>query len=69
MTEKTKQGNHWHSAIRPARPISMKPVLVDVDGMAREGHWNEKRSMWFCGERPIYPLCWRPMPLLPKGKR
>jgi hypothetical protein len=65
--DKAQQAQKWQRAGRKPYPIAGKPVLVEVDGEVREGHYNEQRGMWFCGVRPIYPSHWRAMPSLPKG--
>src|SRR5271155_4351434 len=67
--ERQPEANRWHIASKGRKPPHDLPVLVGVDGSVMAGHWNEKRNLWFCGERPIFPQYWRPMPSLPRVRK
>ena len=67
--EKQQEANRWHIASKGRKPDPALQVLVGVDGVVIAGHWNEKRNLWFAGERPIFPTHWRPMPRLPKVRK
>ena len=73
--EKQQEGDRWHKLT----PASRKPkaglgvlvvIRVGFDQLqVLHAAWNEQRNLWFSGERPVYPLYWRPMPRPPKERR
>ncbi len=68
--ERQQEGDRWH-LVGPNRkyPMPGKLVQVVVDGDVMAGEYNERRSLWFIGDRPIYPTHWRPMSRPPRSLR
>ena len=67
--EKQQEANRWHRVPKHRPPMPGLLVLVVVDGKVMPGQYNEQRSMWFAGERPIFPPHWRPMPRVPRSMK